>query len=71
MACWQSMAGMSCQRQNATSAASAILEASVRCENIDSPNIIRPRLTPYSPPTSSPSTQVSTLWTSPVRAQAA
>ena len=56
-------------RQNATSAARAIFDASVRCVNIDSPKNMRPRQTPYSPPASSPSIQVSKLWTQPAACQ--
>ena len=44
--CWQSMVAMPRSRQKATSAASAIFEASVRCANIDSPKNIRPSETP-------------------------
>jgi hypothetical protein len=40
------MSEMPCVRQKQTSAAIAIFEASVRCENIDSPKNMRPRLTP-------------------------
>ena len=56
-------------RQKQTSAASAIFDASVRCANIDSPKNMRPRLTPYSPPASSPSIQVSKLCTGRARAK--
>ena len=41
--------------------ASAIFDASVRRANIDSPKNMRPRPTPYRPPASSPSIQVSKL----------
>ena len=57
-------------KQAATSAASASLDASVRRENIDSPNTMQPIDTKYRPPTSSPSTQVSTLCVRPARCQA-
>jgi hypothetical protein len=40
--CWQSIIAMPCRRQKLTSAASAILEASGRRANIDSPNTARP-----------------------------
>ena len=40
--CWQSIVSMPRSRQKATSAASAIFEASVRRANIDSPKNIRP-----------------------------
>ena len=43
----------------ATSQASAIFEASVRRLNMLSPKNARPSLTPYKPPTSSPSAQTS------------
>ena len=44
--CWQSIVSIACSRQKATSAASAIFEASVRWANIDSPKNIRPSETP-------------------------
>jgi hypothetical protein len=68
--CWQSMRSMPSARQNATSVHRAILDASVRWENIDSPKNMRPMPTPYRPPVSWPSIQVSTLCTRPRWCQA-
>ena len=63
--CWQSITGTCSDSRIRTRAASASFEASGARANIDSPKNIRPRLTPYSPPTSCPSIQVSTECASP------
>ena len=52
-------------RSHPTSATNATFDASVAVWNIDSPANSPPMRTPYSPPTSSPSSHVSTLWAQP------
>ena len=67
MFCWQSITETCACRHHATSAPSAILEASGTRVNMDSPNTARPITTQYRPPASWPSIQVSTLWAKPAR----
>jgi hypothetical protein len=52
-------------RQKQISAVSAILDASLCRENMDSPNTALPIATQYKPPTKFPSSQHSTLWALP------